>query len=136
MFRFIWVQDVSQSGDHSNFLLVNAEVAYSLKMTEDNPERIKVRKQELWKKVSEKFTISWKSSFVTVYLFFNKVLKSNSPESSFPSVLLQKHQPPAAKHQHQYNTGFLQKTHVNSQAQFVFNKSTFVGFLQMVFISM
>lgn len=36
------------SGDHSNFFLVNAEVAYSLKMTEDNPERIKVREQELY----------------------------------------------------------------------------------------
>lgn len=29
------------------------------------------------------------------YLFFNRVLKSSSPESSFPSVLLQEYQPPA-----------------------------------------
>lgn len=30
------------------------------------------------------------SHLAPVYLFFSKVLKSSSPESSFPSVLLQK----------------------------------------------
>lgn len=38
------------------------------------------------------------SHLASIYLFFSKVLKSSSPESSFPSVLLQKNQPPAAKH--------------------------------------
>lgn len=38
---------------------------------------------------------------VAAHLFFNKLVKSSSPESSFPSVLLQKYQPPATEHQHQ-----------------------------------
>lgn len=63
-----------QSGDHSNFLLVNAEIAYSLKMAEDNPERMKVRKQELGGKkchkrlpYPESLTLSLFTSFLIRY---------------------------------------------------------------------
>lgn len=70
---------------------VNTEASYSLR-THDGPKQ-KVKKK--WKPDHERYPEM--SHLASIYLFFSKVLKSNSPESSFPSVLLQKNQPPAAK---------------------------------------
>lgn len=70
---------------------VNTEASYSLR-THDGPKQ-KVKKK--WKTDNDRYPEM--SHLASFYLFFSKVLKSNSPESSFPSVLLQKNQPPAAK---------------------------------------
>lgn len=89
---------------------------------QNDPERM--RQKQIIKRWINIGTFFWKSAkcchhFVIVYLFFNKVLKSSSPESWFPSWLLQTYQPPAAKYQQHR----IQQNHIS---RLLYNMNSFL----------